>query len=356
MESARPRQTAARAYGSRNPQNALRWGLPPRDDFLRQFRAAPNLLTLLRLFIVPFLVIEILDSRYRLAFALFIWPASPTASTACSPACSPSAPPRPLSRPHRRQAPAQHPLPRPHPHGPRPAVRHRARLQPRPRHPPHLHPALRHQHPARLPPQPLGKLNTLVQILGLTVVLVHQVWPAARPSAAAPGLLRAIAFLAPLSAAQYAWIVLRRISTAEREAAIRSTIESLIYSASGLQLTAVNRLTLSLCRVCQPLPPGFFAQNVRELRRVEHLAACLAFHKLDVVLAGDDANLWMFARCRHRGSVCAWKDLPLPNPLVNRRISADSANETPIRPRNAPPQALLPSIARLATQPAPAVH
>src|SRR5271168_2705145 len=41
-------------------------------NFLKQFRAAPNLLTLLRLFIIPYLVIEILDGRYRLAFALFI--------------------------------------------------------------------------------------------------------------------------------------------------------------------------------------------------------------------------------------------------------------------------------------------
>lgn len=40
--------------------------------FLRQFRAAPNLLTLLRLFIIPFLVIEITDGQYRVAFALFL--------------------------------------------------------------------------------------------------------------------------------------------------------------------------------------------------------------------------------------------------------------------------------------------
>src|SRR5882762_778950 len=40
--------------------------------FLSQFRAAPNLLTLLRLFIIPFLVIEILDGHYRVAFALFL--------------------------------------------------------------------------------------------------------------------------------------------------------------------------------------------------------------------------------------------------------------------------------------------
>ena len=40
--------------------------------FLRQIRAAPNLLTLGRLFIIPFLVINILDARWRIAFALIM--------------------------------------------------------------------------------------------------------------------------------------------------------------------------------------------------------------------------------------------------------------------------------------------
>src|SRR5271165_3851331 len=47
-------------------------GLARPMDFFTQFRAAPNLLTLLRLFIIPFLVIAILDGRYQLAFALFV--------------------------------------------------------------------------------------------------------------------------------------------------------------------------------------------------------------------------------------------------------------------------------------------
>ena len=38
----------------------------------RQFRATPNLLTMLRLFILPFLVITILDGHWRAAFAL-LW-------------------------------------------------------------------------------------------------------------------------------------------------------------------------------------------------------------------------------------------------------------------------------------------
>jgi len=40
--------------------------------FLSQFRAAPNLLTLLRLFIIPFLVINILDRHWVTAFALIV--------------------------------------------------------------------------------------------------------------------------------------------------------------------------------------------------------------------------------------------------------------------------------------------
>ena len=39
---------------------------------LRQFRAAPNLLTLARLFIIPFLVLAILDGHHWTAFALFL--------------------------------------------------------------------------------------------------------------------------------------------------------------------------------------------------------------------------------------------------------------------------------------------
>lgn len=39
---------------------------------MNDLRATPNLLTFLRLCIVPFLVLAILDGRYQLAFALFI--------------------------------------------------------------------------------------------------------------------------------------------------------------------------------------------------------------------------------------------------------------------------------------------
>jgi cardiolipin synthase len=68
-------------------------------------------------------------------------------------------------------------------------------------------------------PSFLGKLNTLVQIMGLVTVMFARIcdmsgWAASswiNPMSAA--LLRMIAVLAPVSAAQYAWIVLRRINT-----------------------------------------------------------------------------------------------------------------------------------------------
>jgi cardiolipin synthase (CMP-forming) len=188
-------------------------------DFLSQFRAAPNLLTLLRLFIIPFLVIAILDGRYRLAFALFILAGFSDGFDGL------------LAR----------------------WLSQRTRLGQ------YLDPIadklllstlfLVLTHMSLVPryvtvlvfsrdfgillistllfatgtlrdfrPSPLGKLNTLVQIVGLTVVLVEQVWPSVDAGLLRGGLLRAIAVLAPVSAAQYAWIVFRRVSAPEPSA------------------------------------------------------------------------------------------------------------------------------------------
>jgi cardiolipin synthase len=67
-------------------------------------------------------------------------------------------------------------------------------------------------------PSWLGKLNTLVQILGVVTVMSERVFSSAGWAAAtwlgsiSSGLLRVVAILAPVSAAQYAWIVLRRIN------------------------------------------------------------------------------------------------------------------------------------------------
>jgi len=183
-------------------------------SLLNQFRAAPNLLTLMRLFIIPFLVIAILDGRYNTAFALFVlagfsdgfdgllarWLSQ---HTALGQYLDPIADKLLLSTLFL-------------------VLTHMGLV---PRYVTVLvfsrdlgillistllfaTGTLRDFRPSLL-----GKLNTVVQILGLTAVLVDQVWPALDSGLLRTGLLRAIALLAPVSAAQYAWIVFRRVST-----------------------------------------------------------------------------------------------------------------------------------------------
>jgi cardiolipin synthase (CMP-forming) len=62
-------------------------------------------------------------------------------------------------------------------------------------------------------PSLLGKLNTVVQIVGVVTVMLNQLFGLAWVGTLTRGLLEAIAVMAPVSAAQYAWIVFRRIST-----------------------------------------------------------------------------------------------------------------------------------------------
>lgn len=188
--------------------------------FLAQFRATPNLLTLLRLFIVPFIVIEILYGEYRIAFALFVLAGLTDAldglvarwlsqKTTLGQYLDPIADKLLLSTLFL-------------------VLTHVSLI---PRYVTVLvfsrdlgilliatllfaTGALRDFRPSLL-----GKLNTLVQIVGLVAVMSERVcatsgWAADRwltPLTA--GLLRVIAVLAPISAAQYAWIVLRRINT-----------------------------------------------------------------------------------------------------------------------------------------------
>jgi len=188
--------------------------------FLRQFRAAPNLLTLLRLFIIPYLVIVILDGRYRLAFALFILAGLSDAFDGLLA--------RWLSQ---RTTLGQYLDP----------IADKLLLST-------LFLVLTHMNlvPRYVTvlvfsrdlgillistllfatgtlrdfrPSLLGKINTVVQICGLTIVLVEQVWPSVNAGLLRLGLLRAIALLAPISAAQYAWIVLRRVNASEPTAA-----------------------------------------------------------------------------------------------------------------------------------------
>jgi hypothetical protein len=47
--------------------------------------------------------------------------------------------------------------------------------------------------------------------------------------------------------------------------------------------------------------PVVFIQDIGKLSRIEDFAANLTLDKLDVLLAGDDADLGMFARFRHKG-------------------------------------------------------
>jgi cardiolipin synthase (CMP-forming) len=61
-------------------------------------------------------------------------------------------------------------------------------------------------------PSLFGKLNTLVQIIALIAVLCGKVSSSPSIPPVRDGLIRAIAVLAPLSAAQYAWLVFRRIN------------------------------------------------------------------------------------------------------------------------------------------------
>jgi cardiolipin synthase len=61
-------------------------------------------------------------------------------------------------------------------------------------------------------PSKLGKLNTLVQILGVLTVMTCEVLPRSGLEELRTVLLWTIAALAPISAAEYAWIVIRRVS------------------------------------------------------------------------------------------------------------------------------------------------
>lgn len=184
--------------------------------FLTQFRAAPNLLTLLRLFIIPFLVIEILDGQFGIAFALFVlagisdgfdgllarWLSQ---QTTLGLYLDPIADKLLLSTLF--------------------LVLTHVGLMPR-----YvtvlvfsrdlgillISTLLFATHTLRdFRPSYFGKLNTLVQIVTLVAILAEQALPNVRYPAATTFLVRSIAVLAPVSAAQYAWIVVRRMHTPE---------------------------------------------------------------------------------------------------------------------------------------------
>jgi cardiolipin synthase (CMP-forming) len=189
---------------------------------LRQFRAAPNLLTMLRLFTLPFLVIEILDGHWRLAF-LLLWVAGLSDAfdgllarwlkqqTTLGQYLDPVADKALLSTlflvlTHVGVIPRYVTV----------LVFSRdlgillisALL--------YITNTLRDFRPSWL-----GKFNTVLQILGVLVVMTVQVMHASSLVETKYVLLRAISVLAPISAAQYAWLVLRRVQTVQAE-----TVES----------------------------------------------------------------------------------------------------------------------------------
>jgi cardiolipin synthase len=179
----------------------------------RQFRAAPNLLTMLRLFTLPFLVITILDHRWGLAFGL-LWIAGVSDGldgllarwlqqrTTLGLYLDPIADKLLLSTlfvvlTHVGVIPRYVTV----------LVLSRdlgilliATLL-------FATNTLRDFRPSLL-----GKLNTVVQILGVLTVMTCQVIPGSGLEAVRDVLLWAIAVLAPVSAAEYAWIVIRRVS------------------------------------------------------------------------------------------------------------------------------------------------
>jgi cardiolipin synthase len=182
--------------------------------FLRQFRAAPNLLTLLRLFIIPFLVINILDGRYELAFGLFMLAGVSDGldgllarwlkqSTTLGLYLDPIADKLLLSTLFL-------------------VLTHVGAI---PRYVTVLvfsrdfgilliSTLLFATNTLRdFRPSIFGKLNTFVQIVAVVCIMAGKVFAVPHLAEVIGVLLRAIAVLAPLSAAQYAWIVIRRVST-----------------------------------------------------------------------------------------------------------------------------------------------
>lgn len=181
--------------------------------FLAQFRAAPNLLTMLRLFIIPFIVINILDNQWGIAFALIMLAGISDAfdgllarwlsqQTTLGLYLDPIADKLLLSTlflvlTHTHQIPRYVTI----------LVFSRdlgilliATLL-------FATNTLRNFRPSLF-----GKLNTFVQIIAVVGIMGAHVFSIPYLAPINAILLRTIAVLAPLSAAQYAWIVIRRVS------------------------------------------------------------------------------------------------------------------------------------------------
>ena len=181
--------------------------------FFRQVRAAPNLLTLLRLFIIPFLVINILDGRWRVAFALIMLAGVSDGLDGLAARWL-----------HQQTTLGLYMDP----------IADKLLLST-------LFLVLTHVH--QIPryvtilvfsrdlgillistllfatstlrdfrPSFFGKLNTFIQIVAVVGIMGAHVFAVPHLTQLTGMLLRGIAVLAPVSAAQYAWIVIRRVS------------------------------------------------------------------------------------------------------------------------------------------------
>jgi len=186
----------------------------PDMPLLSQFRAAPNLLTLLRLFILPFLVIAVLDGHYRWAFGLFFLAGISDGLDGILA--------RKLGQ-HTRLGQYLDPI--------------ADKLLLSTLFVVFTHVGLIPRYVTVLVfsrdlgilliatllfatgtlrdfrPSFFGKVNTVVQILALVLVMCGQVFGGVQVDAVRDLLVKAIAVMAPVSAAQYAWIVVRRIQT-----------------------------------------------------------------------------------------------------------------------------------------------
>ncbi len=180
---------------------------------LRQFRALPNLLTLLRLFAIPFLVISIVDRHEEVALLVFVVAGATDAvdgrlarrlnqSTRLGQYLDPIADKLMLSTlflttTHMGLVPLYVTV--------LVFARDLGILL--------ISTLLYVTHTMRdFKPSVVGKVNTLVQIFTMLLVLVTAVRQTPQLTTLCHWLLVVIAWLAPLSAAQYAWVVTDRIS------------------------------------------------------------------------------------------------------------------------------------------------
>ena len=133
-------------------------------------------------------------------------------------------------------------------------------------------------------PSLFGKLNTLVQIVAsswssadLAFAFPQTTFLGDWLSAPSPSSRR-------YSAAQYAWIVIRRISTASTGATGRADRRLTRSAMSTGKPLIVHRSVFPLL--------GLFMRHVVVLGGIKYLATHLALDELDVVLAGDDLRTW----------------------------------------------------------------